>query len=148
MAKHDKSFEGYWEYWRNRDALRNVADICESNKKTKSKNKGVVPNKESKEVRCDSIFISVFHIIFLMHIKMEDGCKFVQEEIGPDKEALGRTFPFNNDLMNEIEYEGLCLVDGILPDKFLENGTRIGEITIVISYAYQHREEEHETCIQ
>ncbi|KAG2633699.1 hypothetical protein PVAP13_2NG029412 [Panicum virgatum] len=106
MAKHDKSFEGYWEYWQNRDALRNVVDICESNKKTKSKNKGVVPNKESKE--------------------------FVREEIGPDKEALGRTFPFNNDLMNEIEYEGLCLVDGILPDKFLENGTRIGEITIAI----------------
>ena len=50
--------------------------------------------------------------------------------------------------MNEIEYEGLCLVDGILPDKRAENDTRIGEITIVISYAYQHREEEHETCIQ
>jgi len=147
MAKHDKSFEGYWEYWRNRDALRNVADICESNKKIKSKNKGVVPDKESKEVRCDSIFISVFHIIFLMHIKMKDGCKFVHEEIRPDKEALARTFPFN-DLMNEIEYEGLCLVDGILPDKRAENDTRIGEITMVIFYAYQHRKEGNETCIQ
>jgi len=56
-------------------------------KRPSQKNKGVVPDKESKEVRCDSIFISVFHIIFLMHIKMKDGCKFVHEEIRPDKEA-------------------------------------------------------------
>jgi len=73
-----------------------------------------------------------------------DGSKFVQEEIGPDKEALAKTFPFN-DFMNQVEYEGLCLVDGELPDKLAQNGTTLGEITMVIYYAYQHSANENKT---
>ncbi|PUZ60960.1 hypothetical protein GQ55_4G226200 [Panicum hallii var. hallii] len=99
MPKQDKSFEEHWEYWRNRDVLRNVPDICETSAKTMSKNKRVETDKKIKK-----------------------------ELTIPERDALAKTFPFH-EFMNEIEYEGLCEVDGLLPDKLAQNGTTLGDIT-------------------
>ena len=70
MAEQDMSFDEHWEYWRNRDALRNVlAAICESNKN----NKSVVLDKRRKKVRCDSIFTYDFVYDFLCSFEIEGG---------------------------------------------------------------------------
>lgn len=87
------------------------------------------------------------YIIFLVHIKLKDGGKFLQELTIPERDALAKTFPFH-EFMNEIEYEGLCEVHGLLPDKLAQNGTTLGDITTVIFYTYQHCEQENETRIR
>jgi len=83
----------------------------------------------------------ILYMIFYVHLKLREASKFVQEDIGPDKEALAKTFPW----LNEFDYECLCLVDGELPDKLAQNGTTLGEITMVIYYAYQHSANENKT---
>ena len=77
----------------------------------------------------------ILYMIFYVHLKLREASKFVQEDIGPDKEALAKTFPW----LNEFDYECLCLVDGELPDKLAQNCTTIGEITKVLFIPTQYR---------
>ncbi|CAL5066011.1 unnamed protein product [Urochloa decumbens] len=92
----------YWDHYQNKMVLKDVPDICESSATKKDKcDKGVVVVKKMKK------------------------------EVARPTEKPTRFQIEHDKFMSDIVYEGLCLVEGELPDKLARNGSTEGEISTV-----------------